>query len=115
MTEAEERIDSVETRIQVSEEVLLELAKRLSQAEQHIMELEGHSRRENIRIYGVAEGAEDGSQSVINFIETLLEKGLGLPSPSPLGIERAHSAPIRSPGEILCGQIWKLPNKGGHS
>lgn len=95
MNEAEERIDSVETRIQSSEELLLELAQRHSQTELKLMELEGHSRRQNIRIYGVDEGAEDGSQSAINFIETLLEKGLGLPTPP--AIERAHRALANKP------------------
>lgn len=97
LDEAEERIDGVETRIQSSEELLIELAKLQMQYETKLLDLEGRSRRENVRIYGVDEGEEDSFPSVNNFVETLLEKALGLPSPPALGIERAHRAVAKKP------------------
>ncbi|KAK7945246.1 hypothetical protein WMY93_000974 [Mugilogobius chulae] len=92
MDEAEERIITAENHIQSAEDLLMELAKRQSQVEEKLVDLEGRSRRDNVRIYGVVEGAEDNASSVINFIETLLGNGLGLSSTVALGIERAHRA-----------------------
>ncbi|CAL1571318.1 unnamed protein product [Knipowitschia caucasica] len=92
MDEAEERIMEAETSIQASEEMLLELAKLQTQVEAKLTDLEGRSRRENIRIHGVVEGAEEGATSVINFVESLLRKGLGIPPTTAFNIERAHRA-----------------------
>ncbi|KAI4827711.1 hypothetical protein KUCAC02_031084 [Chaenocephalus aceratus] len=91
MEEAEERIDAAETRIQSWEEVVSGLVKLQVQTEAKLTDLEGRTRRENIRIYGVEEGAEAMSTSVIAFVEELLVKGLEL-TPSTLQIERAHRA-----------------------
>ncbi|KAK1891150.1 IQ domain containing protein E [Dissostichus eleginoides] len=59
MEEAEERIDAAETRIHSWEEV---------QTEVKLTDLEGRTRRENVRIYGVKEGAEAMSTSVIGLL-----------------------------------------------
>ncbi|KAK1903584.1 LINE-1 retrotransposable element ORF1 protein [Dissostichus eleginoides] len=90
--EAEERINGAETRIQSSEDVLTELVKLQMQTEAKLTDLEGRSRRENVRIHGVKEGAEEGTASVIAFVEDLLTKSLELPSSTALNIERAHRA-----------------------
>uniref|UniRef100_A0AAV2JPJ8 SEC7 domain-containing protein n=1 Tax=Knipowitschia caucasica TaxID=637954 RepID=A0AAV2JPJ8_KNICA len=92
MDEAEEQIMEAETSIQASEEMLLELAKLQTQVEAKLTDLEGRSRRENIRIHGVVEGAEEGATSVINFVESLLRNGLGIPPTTAFNIERAHRA-----------------------
>ncbi|KAI4796481.1 hypothetical protein KUCAC02_026983 [Chaenocephalus aceratus] len=55
MEEAEERIDAAETRIQSWEEVVSGLVKLQVQTEAKLTDLEGRTRRENIRIYGVEE------------------------------------------------------------
>ncbi|KAK1904479.1 LINE-1 retrotransposable element ORF1 protein [Dissostichus eleginoides] len=60
------------------------------QTEAKLTDLEGRSRRENVRIHGVKEGAEEGTASVIAFVEDLLTKSLELPSSTVLNIERAH-------------------------
>ncbi|KAK1895007.1 LINE-1 retrotransposable element ORF1 protein [Dissostichus eleginoides] len=86
--EAEERINGAETRIQSSEDVLTELVKLQMQTEAKLTDLEGRSRRENVRIHGVKEGAEEGTASVIAFVEDLLTKSLELPSSTALNIER---------------------------
>ena len=90
--ETEEHIDAAETRIQSSEEVLAELVKLQAQTEAKFMDLEGRSRRENVRLYGVKEGAEEGTATMTKFVEDLLIKGLELPSSTSLNIERAHRA-----------------------
>lgn len=97
MEEAEERIDTAETRIQTSEEVLAELVKLQVQTEAKLIDLEGRSRRENVRLYGVAEGAEESKVTMIAFVEDLLINGLELAAPAALNIERAHRALATKP------------------
>ena len=92
MEEAEERINAAETRIQSWEEVVSGLVKLQEQTEAKLTDLEGRSRRDNVRIYGVKEGAEDGTTSVIAFVEEMLMRGLELPPSTALNIERAHRA-----------------------
>ncbi|KAI4806957.1 hypothetical protein KUCAC02_017747 [Chaenocephalus aceratus] len=63
--------------------------------------MEGRSRRENIRIHGVKEGAEDNSPSMGTFVEDLLREGLDLPATFELRVERAHRALMpKPPGEV---------------
>lgn len=93
----EERIDASETRIQSSEEVLAELVKLQTQTEDKLMDLEGRSWQENVRLYGVKEGAEEGTATMTTFVEDLLIKGLELPSSTALNIERAHRALTTKP------------------
>lgn len=97
MEEAEERIETAETRIQTAEEVLAELVKLQKLTEAKLTDLEGRSRRDNVRIHGVKEGAEEGATSVTAFVETLLMKGLELPPSTVLNIERAHRALATKP------------------
>ncbi|KAI4796750.1 hypothetical protein KUCAC02_026777 [Chaenocephalus aceratus] len=99
--EAEERINSAETRIQSSEDVLTELVKLQMQTEAKLTDLEGRSRRENVRIHGVKEGAEEGTASVIAFVEDLLTKSLELPPSTALNIERAHRALAPKPPRVF--------------
>lgn len=58
---------------------------------------EGRSRRENLRIYNVPEGAE-GSSMVV-FVEKLLRDMLDIPSTTELYIERAHQEVAPRPPE----------------
>lgn len=95
--ETEERIEAAETRIQSSEEVLAELVKLPVQTEAKLMDLEGRSRRENVRLYGVKEGAEEGTATMTTFVEDLLIKGLELPSSTALNIQRARWALTTKP------------------
>ncbi|KAK1881266.1 LINE-1 type transposase domain containing protein 1 [Dissostichus eleginoides] len=62
------------------------------ETEAKLTDLEGRSRRENVRIHGVKEGAGEGTASVIAIVEDLLTKSLELPSSTALNIERAHRA-----------------------
>ena len=57
-----------------------------------VTELEGHSRRNNIRLYGVRPTTE--GTSMINFVGKLIKSELGedIPPAMDLGIERAHRA-----------------------
>ncbi|KAK1884864.1 LINE-1 type transposase domain containing protein 1 [Dissostichus eleginoides] len=90
--EAEERIAEAEERLESVEGAVSELLKLQTHMEARLTDQEGRSRRDNIRIHGVCEGAEENSPSVIYFVETLLKENLDLPPFSDLKIERAHQA-----------------------
>lgn len=98
--EAEKRIDATETRLQVAEDTVQELLHLQIHLDAKLTDLEGRSRRENIRIHGVQEGAEENSPSMVMYVERLLREGLELPATFELRVERAHRALMpRPPGE----------------
>lgn len=88
--EAEDRIEKAEERIQNVEGVLSEMLKLHAQMEAKLTEQESRSRRENIRLYGIPEGAENDSATVTEFIEKLLGDNLDIADSTTLHIERAH-------------------------
>ncbi|RVE72625.1 hypothetical protein OJAV_G00039410 [Oryzias javanicus] len=90
--EAERRIVETEERVQSMEEATCELIKFQKKLEERLVDQEGRSRRENIRLHGVKEGAEDNAESVAAFVSTLLREKLDLPSTFTVNIERAHRA-----------------------
>lgn len=74
-------------------EVLTRMQKAQLRLQSKITELEGHSRRNNIRIYGIREGAK--GTSMTGFVENLIKTNLGASNVidvDDLGIERAHRA-----------------------
>uniref|UniRef100_A0A8C7YNH5 L1 transposable element RRM domain-containing protein n=1 Tax=Oryzias sinensis TaxID=183150 RepID=A0A8C7YNH5_9TELE len=98
-----ERVDEAETRVGQVEEVsteltrtLLQLIKRQRITQTKLTDLESRSRRNNIRLFGVEEGAEE--KSVLQFITDLIRRELLLPSDLDLKIQRAHRTPTRKPG-----------------
>ncbi len=101
--EAEERINSAEPRIQSSEEVLAELVKLQMLTEAKLTDLEGRSQCDNVRVFGVKEGAEENTTTMIAFVEDLLMRGLELPSSTALNIERAQRALTTKPRQ---GPLW---------
>lgn len=91
LDEAEERIEKAEERIQNTEEVIAAMLKLHTKMEDKLLDLESRSRRQNMRVYGVPDGAEKDSTTTISFVENLLHEGLELNDEMPdLQIERAH-------------------------
>lgn len=89
--EAEQRVGEVETFSIEVNETLIQMQRTQLELKSKLTELEGHSRRNNIRIYGIKEGAE--GTSMIRFVENLIQTELGEGTgPNGLGIERAHRA-----------------------
>lgn len=89
--EAEDRIEKAEDRIQTSEEAALEMLKLHMRLDEKLTEIESHSRRDNLSIYGVAEETEKDSASMLSFVDKLLREGLQLSEEVPdLQIQRAH-------------------------
>lgn len=97
VAETEERIEAAETRIQTSEEAVTELLKFQIHLDAKLTDLEGRSRRDNIRIHGVKEGAEENASSMVSFVERLLRENLELPASFELRVERAHRAIMPQP------------------
>ena len=97
ISEAEDRIDLNETRVQSIEEVLSQLLKLQIQTENKLLDLEGRSKRENIRIYSVKEGQEENPAEMSSFVENLLRVGLELPDSFELRVERAHRSLTAKP------------------
>lgn len=95
IAEAETRIESVEDRVQNVEQVLSSMIKVMNQQEDKLLDQEGRSRRENLRIYNIPEGAE--GSSMIEFVEQLLRDTLELPLTMEIEIERAHRALAQRP------------------
>lgn len=75
----------------------MELMELQKQVETRMTDLEGRSRRENVRIHGVKEGAEGNAQSMTTFVENLLREKLELSPSFELKIERAHRALVSQP------------------
>ena len=90
LAEAEMRIENVEDRVQNVEQVLSKMIKVMNQQENKLLDQEGRSRRENLRIYNVPEEAE--GPSMVEFVQKLLRETLEVPPTTELGIERAHWA-----------------------
>ncbi|XP_013885214.1 uncharacterized protein LOC106533463 [Austrofundulus limnaeus] len=90
--EAEDRIEEAEERLQHIEEATMELLELQKRFETRLVDQEGRSRRENVRIHGLEEGAEDSSGTMTEFVEKLLREKLELPPSFPFQIERAHRA-----------------------
>ncbi|CAL1568734.1 unnamed protein product [Knipowitschia caucasica] len=89
--EAEDRIGKAEERIQASEEATLEMLKLHVRLDEKLTEMGSHSRRDNLRIYGVAEESERDSVNMLSFVNKLLHEGLQLSEEMPdLQIQRAH-------------------------
>lgn len=69
---------------------MLEVLKLQEKLEARLTDQEGRSRRENIRLHGITEGAEDNSLMMATFVENLFREKLDIPASTELRIERAH-------------------------
>lgn len=85
---AESRIAGVESSAQDIADILADFQRQQSSLQRQVSDLESRSRRNNIRIFGVAEGEE--GNSVLKFMEDFLKETLPLPDDLDLGIQRAH-------------------------
>lgn len=90
LDEAEERTVRAEDRLQNAEDIMLEMIKLQAQMEAKITDQESRSRRDNIRIYGIPEEAENEFPTMIEFVEKLLGDNLDITDAASLQIERAH-------------------------
>ncbi|KAK7909674.1 hypothetical protein WMY93_014358 [Mugilogobius chulae] len=92
LDEAESRIEGNETKLQDIEEAVSAMLRVQEQLQEKLIDQECRSTRENIRIYGIPEGAEGSARGMVVFIENLLRENLGIPVTTEMHIERAHRA-----------------------
>ena len=116
MDEAETRIVKAEERIQNTEDVTSEMLKLLAQFDAKIIDQDCRSRRESVRIYGVSEGKESDATTMNDFVEKLLQEGLGLPSTEPLQIQRSHRSlgpkpPAEAPPRSIVAKFLSYKTK----
>uniref|UniRef100_A0A671ULT5 L1 transposable element RRM domain-containing protein n=1 Tax=Sparus aurata TaxID=8175 RepID=A0A671ULT5_SPAAU len=97
LNEMEARVAGHEDKLQNTEDILSEMITTQEKLQLKLTALEAYSRRETLRLYGVPEGAESGSQSMTHFVEKLLRENLNIPSSTALQIQRAHRAPSSPP------------------
>lgn len=104
MQEVTDRIEGAVTRVGEMEEsmassekwdigvkaALTQLLVHQRALQDKVTDLEGRSRRNNIRIYGIPEGAE--GTSAMAFIENFIKSEMEIDSGRDLGKERAHRA-----------------------
>lgn len=97
LTEAETRIAEAEKLNAAMNDALTKVMENYKSIQRKMTDLEGRSRRNNIRLYGVPEGVE--GESMPQFVEDLLKKALSLPQDMRLRIQRAHRALMGKPGQ----------------
>lgn len=91
--EVEEQVSDHERRILVLEQKLIETQRTNEKLSAKINDLEGHSRRNNIKIVGIPEGEESGRPT--EFVTGLIPKLFGASNLSkPVTVDRAHRVPL---------------------
>lgn len=95
--EAELRVEQAEAWATEATEMLYSCLEQHQALQRKLTDLETQSRRNNLRIFGVAEGEE--GNSVSQFIEGLRRRELPLPQDLDLKIQRAHRSPAFNPTE----------------
>lgn len=86
--EAKVRIEESETVLQVVSGLIMRLTERQVGLEVRLDEQEGRARRDNLRIYGIAEDKE--GTDMVRFLDNMLKTALGFSNDLSLGVERAH-------------------------
>lgn len=92
----------------------MELVEECKKLRDKCNDLESRSRRNNIRLVGVAEKEENGRPT--EFIAELLPKLLGVENfTKPIVIDRAHKGAAQTegrPSKSVCHQDTSFPNEG---
>ena len=95
ISEAQGRIAEVEEWKMEASTALSEMMGQTRRMQEKITDLEGRSRRNNIRIFGLPEDTEGSSAAI--YLEQLLKAELELPEGTNLQIQRAHRALAQKP------------------
>lgn len=90
LTDTEERIGATEDRGMQHERVLSYLLRREANLALKCDDMENRLRRNNIRLYGIPEGAE--KDDMMTFVTDFLENSLELQEGTDIKLERAHRA-----------------------
>lgn len=93
--EVEARVETVEIWAAEASEALASCLEQRRSMQLKLTDLESRSRRNNLRIFGVAEGEE--GNSVPQFIDKFLRSKLPIPMGEDLKIQRAHRSLAQKP------------------
>ncbi|KAJ4938059.1 hypothetical protein JOQ06_002685 [Pogonophryne albipinna] len=97
IAEAQERISDVEEWKTEVNEVMSVMMEQTRLMQGKLTDLEGRSRRNNIRMFCLPEGTEGSSTA--KYMESLLKNELEIPEETRLQIQHAHRALARKPSE----------------
>ncbi|XP_078794665.1 uncharacterized protein LOC144988278 [Oryzias latipes] len=111
--EAEDRVAAAEEELEKVQAGLASATKQLTDLQMKTDDLENRSRRKNLRLFGLKEGSE-GTQPLIDFIQEMLPKWLGLGPDRLLVLERAHrtlaaAGPNRHRAVLI--RFWKFQDR----
>ncbi len=95
ISEAQARIAEVEKWKTDANDALTEMMEQTRRMQEKLTDLEGKSRRNNIRVFGLPEDTEGSSTA--KYLEQLLKTELELPEGTNLQIQRAHRALAKKP------------------
>ena len=111
LDEAEDRVSTLEDMLATTENKLREVEEKLQTLTEKVYDMENRTRRDNIRVVGLKEGAE-GEQPV-TFFEHWLPKILNLDTKrGMIKIDRAHRGLGPARGDRPRPVIIKLHNSG---
>ncbi|KAM7417148.1 hypothetical protein PAMA_016995 [Pampus argenteus] len=109
VSEVEERVSNVEDEHSRHGQLLSFLLHRDRQLEARCEALENAQRRENLRIYGIKEGSEQGD--TVEWIDKFLHELLKLPSEFELRLDRAHRSLVKKKPaddkELVFDSAWE--------
>ncbi len=111
--EAEGSVTAAEEELEKVQEELASTVKRLAYLETKTDDLENRSKRENLRMFGLREGAE-GTPPLLDYIWEMLPKWLELSVDQTPVLERVHCtlAPVK-PNQhravLIC--LWKYQDR----
>lgn len=91
LSDIEKKLDALsglEGKVNACQEQLSSLAKTISVLETKIDQLENHSRRSNLIVYGLPEGANENNETLESAVNTGILKDIM--KLEPVGIERIH-------------------------
>ncbi|XP_074476983.1 uncharacterized protein LOC141758997 [Sebastes fasciatus] len=97
ITEAQTRIGELEEWKMDANETLTAVWEQTCRMQGKLTDLEGRSRRNNIRVFGLLEDTEGSSTS--KYLEQLLSAELELPEGTNLQIQRAHRSLAPKPSQ----------------
>ena len=97
VTTAEQRVSNTEDRSVLHDRALTYLLKREASLAAKCDQLENMSRRNNIRLFGIKEGAEQNDMP--GFIKKFLSDKIHLEGELSVRVERAHRATVPKPKE----------------
>uniref|UniRef100_H3B0F6 L1 transposable element RRM domain-containing protein n=1 Tax=Latimeria chalumnae TaxID=7897 RepID=H3B0F6_LATCH len=96
--EIRSRLGEAEHRISGLEGVMAEVKPQIQNLmRKKLIDLEGRSRRSNIRIFGIEEGTEQGQKDLVPLIQDMIKEIMPAGASQRMELERAHRVLIPKP------------------